>query len=136
DAKGAKIATVKDIILDKNGKAVLVIVSDGGVLGIGDKVAAFNYSKVVAQKPDGNVVMSLSQDMVNHAKDFSYDQKDWAKAKVIPQGSLSVNSLLEGNMLNSKGEKVADIENIYLRNSDASQIIVGFNKTLGVGGDI
>jgi sporulation protein YlmC with PRC-barrel domain len=133
---GKKIATVKDIIVDKSGKAILVVVSDGGVLGIGDKVAAFDYDHVVAQKPDGKVVMTLSQNMVDHARDFSYDQKDWAKAKVIPAGSLSINELLKGDILDSHGDKVAAIENVYLRDAEASQIIIGFNKKLGMGGDL
>lgn len=137
NAQGKKTASVKDIIVDSRGTAILVVVSDeGGFLGIGDKVAAFDYNKVVSQKPDGKVVMALSKDMVSHAADFSYDQKDWAKAKVIPVGSISVNTLLKGDVLDNNGVKVANIENIYFRDADASQIIVGFNKTLGVGGDL
>lgn len=136
NGKSEKIATIKDVIIGKNGKAILVVVSDHGLLGIGNKVAAFDYSKVVTQKPDGDVVMALSQDMVDHAADFSYDQKDWAKAKVIPAGSVSANELLKGDVLDSNSDKVAKIENIYFRNAEVSQIIVGFNKTLGMGGDL
>jgi len=136
NTKGVKIATVKDIIVDRDGKAILIVVSDGGLLGIGSKVAAFDYNKVVGQKTDGKVVMTLSQNMVDHASDFSYDQKDWAKAKVIPTGSISVNQLLEGGVLDNDGTQVADIENVYFRNADVSQIIVGFDKKLGMGGDL
>lgn len=136
NTKGEKVAVVKDIIIDKDGKATMIVVSDGGLLGIGSKVAAFNYDRVVTQKPDGKVVMSLSQDMVDHAADFSYEQKDWREAKVIPAGSVSVHSLLKGDVLDNKGRKVADIENVYFRNAAVSQIIVGFNKTLGMGGDL
>ncbi len=131
-----KIATVKDIIIDKSGKAILVVVSDNGFLGIGSKVAAFNYSQVVKQDSDGKVAMALSKDMIDHAADFSYDQRDWAKAKVIPRGSISVNALLKGDVLDNNGKKVASIENVYLRNADVSQVIVGFDKTLGMGGDL
>ena len=131
-----KIATVKDIIIDRDGKAILVVVSDNGVLGIGKKVAAFDYSRVVTQHSDGNVTMALSKDMIDHAADFSYDQEDWAKAKVIPRGSISVNALLKGDVLDNQGKKVASVENVYLRNSDVSQVIVGFNKTLGMGGKL
>jgi sporulation protein YlmC with PRC-barrel domain len=136
DVSGKKIADVKDIIIDKGGKAVLVVVSDGGVLGIGDKVAAFDYGKVVAQKTDGKVVMTLSQDMVDHARDFSYDPKDWAKAKVIPAGSFSVSRLLKGDVLDPTGKKIAAVENVHFRDGAASQIIVGFDKTLGMGGKL
>ncbi len=136
NSDGQKIATVKDVIIDKNGKAILIVVSDNGVLGIGSKVAAFDYSQVVAQDSSGNVSLALSKNMVDHAADFSYDQKDWAKAKVIPRGSISVNALLQGDVLDNKGKKVASIENVYLRNADVSQVIVGFDKTLGMGGKL
>lgn len=132
---GEKIATIKDIIIGRNGRAALVIVSDDGVLGIGDKLAAFDYSRVVTQRYDGSVVMNLSSDMINRAADFSYESKDWETAKVIPKDSVSANLLLKGNVLDSKGNKTATIENIYFRNADVTQIIVGFNKRLGIGGD-
>ncbi len=136
NADGKKVATVQDIIVDKNGKAILVVVSDNGTLGIGKKVAAFEYDKTVTEDSDGKVTMALSSDMIAHAADFSYDQRDWAKAKVIPTGSTSVSKLLKGDVLDNNGKKVASIENIYLRNSDVSQIIVGFDKTLGMGGSL
>jgi sporulation protein YlmC with PRC-barrel domain len=132
---GDKIADVKDIIISRDGKAVLLVVSDGGVLGIGSKVAAFDYNRVVTRKDDGSVIMTLSQDMIDHAADFSYDPKDWAKAKVIPQGSISVSSILDGEVIDNKNRTVATVENVYLRDTDVSQIIVGFNKKLGVAGD-
>lgn len=131
---GDKVATIKDIIIGKNGKAALVVVSDDGVLGIGSKVAAFDYNKVVNQRYDGTVVMALSSDMIDRAADFSYDPKDWASAKIIPAGSVSANVLLEGDVIDSKGDNTASIENIYFRYGDVTQIIVGFNKTLGMGG--
>lgn len=132
---GDKVATIKDIIIGKNGRAALVIVSDDGLLGIGNKLAAFDYNNVVTQRYDGNVGMALSSGMITRAADFSYDPKDWANAKVIPAGSVSTNLLLKGNVLDSKGDKVASIDNIYFRNADVTQIIVGFNKTLGMGGN-
>lgn len=136
DARGRKIATVNDIIVDKSGKAILIVVSNAGRLGSGRKVAAFDYNKVVTQNPDGTMAMALTRGMVSNAPDFSYDQKNWAKAKVIPAGSLSVNALLKGDVLDNNGKKVADIENIYFRNKNVSQVIVGFNKTLGMGGSL
>lgn len=136
NTRGDKIATVKDIIVDKDGKASMLVVSDAGLLGIGSKVAAFDYNRVIAQKSDGKVVMTLSQDMVDHAVDFSYDQKDWAKAKVIPAGSISISELLDGNILDNNDKEVADIQNVYIRNADVSQIIVRFNESFGIGGDL
>lgn len=132
---GKEIAKLKDIIINKDGKAILAVVSDGGLLGIGDKVAAFDYSKVVAQQKDGKVVMALSQEMIDDAANFSYDRKDMAKAKVIPAGSLSINELLDGDLYNAKGEEVGSIENLSFDNGKADRVIVGFNKKMGMGGD-
>jgi sporulation protein YlmC with PRC-barrel domain len=135
NANGERIATIKDIIIGKNGRAALAVVSDDGLLGIGSKVAAFDYNRVVTQRYDGTVGMTLSQEMIDRAADFSYDQKDWAKAKVMPAGAVSTNMLLDGDVLDSKGNKVASIDNVYFRNADAAQVVVGFNKTFGLGGD-
>ena len=131
-----RYTTLGPIIIDRSGKAILIVVSDGGFLGIGKKVAAFDYDKVITQQPDGKVVMSLSQNMVFHAADFSYEQEDWAKAKVIPSGSISIDALLKGDVLDNNGKKVANIDNVYIRNADVSQIIVSFNKKLGMGGSL
>lgn len=133
---GKKIATVKDIVVDKNGKAQYVVVSDGGVLGIGNKLAAFDYGRVVAQQKDGDVVMSLSQDMIDRAKEFSYDADDAGKDKIIPADSVSVNDILDGHILDSRGEKVADIDNLTIENGNAARLVVSFNKTFGLGGDL
>ena len=135
NANGEKVAMVQDIIIDKQGKAILVVVSDIGTLGIGKKLAAFNYGETVTEDPDGKVTMALTSGMIEHAADFSYDQRNWAKAKVIPANSVSVKKLMKGNVLDNNGKKVASIENVYLRNSDVSQIVVGFDKTFGMGGN-
>ena len=47
----------------------------------------------------------------------------------------SVDSLLRGRLLNQSKEPVADIENISFKNGVANQIVVGFDKTLGFGGE-
>jgi sporulation protein YlmC with PRC-barrel domain len=132
---GDKVATIKDIIIGKNGRAALVVVSDDGLLGIGNKLAAFDYNSVVTQRYDGSVGMALSSGMIARAAEFSYDKKDWANAKVIPAGSVSTNLLLKSDVLDSKGNKTASVENVYFRNADVTQIIVGFNKTMGMGGN-
>lgn len=134
--QGREIAELKDIILDKDGDAILAVVSDGGVLGIGNKLAAFDYGRVVAQHKDGKVVMALSQDMIDKAADFSYDRDDREKAKVIPADSYSVNDILDGELLDSRGKDAGAIENISFENGHADRVIVGFDKVMGMGGKL
>lgn len=136
DPQGRKLATVRDIIIGRDGRAALVVVADDGLLGIGSKIAAFDYNKVVSHRYDGTVAMALTQDMIDRAADFSYDMKDWPTAKVVPAGSISTNQLLDGDVLDSDGNKAASIENVYFRPVDVIQVIVKFNTTMGTGGDL
>lgn len=134
--EGRQIAEIEDIILTKDGKASKVIVSDGGLLGIGDKLAAFDYDRVITQRKDGKVIMALSQNMIDRAAEFSYDSDDYMKANVIPAGSISVDDLLDGEVFNHRGDKVASIENLSLDGGKADRLIVAVNKKLGMGGDL
>lgn len=136
DSNGNNIAEIKDVIIARNGTADLIVVSDNGMLAIGDKVAAFDYDKVVTPRANGAVSVALSSAMIKNAADFSYDPQDWENAKIIPKGSVSATNLLEGDILNSAGVKTAKIENVYFPANGTTQIVVSFNTTLGMWGDI
>lgn len=128
------VGKVTDIILDHDGKAVMVVVSEASFMGMG-KDAAFDYSAIARVEPDGDVIMPLTDKIIENAASFSY-RKEVAdsKTRVMPNDGYSVSRLLKGRLLNERREAVADIENISLKNGRASQIIVGFDKTLGFGG--
>jgi sporulation protein YlmC with PRC-barrel domain len=135
NGKGESIGTVKDIILDSNGKAIMVVVADGEFVGLGKKVA-FDYNAITRVNADGDVIMPLTEEMIDTAATFSYDQKDSDKdVRVIPSNGYSVSKLLDGQLVNPKKETVAQIDNIVFRNGRADQLIVGFDKILGMGGE-
>lgn len=131
---GENIAKIHDVILDAKGGPSKIIVSDGGMLGIGDKLAAFDYSRVISSTEDNKIAMNLSQDMIDRAKEFSYDAKDAAKASVLPADGISANDLIDGEVYDANGKKVATVENITLVDGEASKVLVGYGKTLGLGG--
>lgn len=133
--KHESVAKVSDIILDKDGKASMVIVSDG-IFGLGKK-AAFDYSAITRVEKDGDVIMPLTEEIVDNAASFSYRKtdKDDKKMRMIPSNGYSVDRLLKGRLLNQNKDPVADIENISFRNGRAYQLVVGFDKTLGFGGE-
>jgi sporulation protein YlmC with PRC-barrel domain len=138
DTSGKKIATVKDIILDNEGEAELVVLADGGFMGIGSKLAAFDYDLVSQRNEDGDVIMPISQETLDKVAPFSYEAKDAekdAKTRVIPADGISVAELLDGQILNTEKKAVAEVDNISFSNGEASQIIIGFDKTLGLGGE-
>ena len=133
--KHESLAKVTDIILGKDGKASMIVVSDG-MFGMGKK-AAFDYSAITRVEKDGDVIMPLSEESIKNAASFSYNKvnKGDNKMRVIPDNGYSVDRLLRGRLLNQNKEPVADIENISFKNGIANQLVVGFDKTLGLGGE-
>lgn len=129
------IATVTDVILDKRGKAHMIIVSDG-MFSMGKK-AAFDYSAMTHAEKDGDIIMPLSKKMIDKAAAFSYFKADKNddRIRVIPDNGYSTSSLLKGRLLDQNKEPVADIDNISFKNGMADQLIIGFDKTLGFGGE-
>lgn len=133
-----KIASVKDIILDSEGNAQMVVLADGGFMGIGTKLAAFDYGLISQRTKDGDVIMPISEETLKKVAPFSYDPKDAEKDKavrIIPANGISVAELLDGQILNPEKENVAEIDNISFRDGSASQIIVAFDQVVGVGGE-
>lgn len=132
--KNESVAKVTDIIVGKDGKAMMIVVSES-LLGMGAK-AAFDYSAITRVEDDGDVIMSVTNQIIDNAASFSYDKSERGeKMRVIPDNGYSVAKLLDGKLVNQKKEPVADIENIAFKSGTANQIIVGFDKTLGMGGE-
>lgn len=126
DANGKTVAHVDDILLDSNGKPTKVIVSEGGVLGLGTKKAAFDYSDVKPVTKDGkHVVTGLTEASIEKAPE----------AQKPAANTASVNDILDGAILDDKGTKVASIENVAFNGND-TQLIIKFNDTFGMGGDL
>lgn len=135
NAKNEGIGKVHDIILDANGKPVMVIVADGEIFGLGKQVA-FDYSVVTKQNKDGDIIAPLDEKTIEQAAEFSYDRNGTDNnVRVIPANGYSVNELLDAELVDQNNESVADVDDISFRNGQASQIIVGFDKTLGMGGN-
>lgn len=134
--KNEKVATVKDIIINDMGHAQKIIVSDGGFMGIGDKLAAFDYSAVAHQESNGDVIMPLSEETLSKVAAFSYDPKEASdKVQVLPANSYSVSTLLKGKIVDPKNTNIAKVDNITFKGGEASQVIAAFDQKLGMGGD-
>ena len=133
DKKGASLAKITDIILDKNGAAIMVIVSES-MLGTGTK-ASFDYSTITHFEADGDVVLPLTQEIIDNASAFSYDKEDGDESmQVMPDDGYSVNKILSGNLINQKNKSISEIDNISFKSAKMNIIIAGFDKTLGMGG--
>ncbi|PZQ43564.1 MAG: hypothetical protein DI551_11920 [Micavibrio aeruginosavorus] len=132
---GEEIGKIKDILVDKDGDAETVIISDS-MLGLGGKLAAFNYDVIEGFSKDRDIVVKLSEANIKAAKRFEYDAASAdASTIVMPADEYSVSKMLDAKVVDPSGKAVADVDTIAFDGDDADYLVVTFNKILGIGGD-
>jgi len=75
DPNENKIGDIKDVLLDKSGKVVALIVGVGGFLGAGEKDVAVPFEAVHPTMKDKKwwLVMNTTKDNLKSAPGFKYD---------------------------------------------------------------
>lgn len=70
--KGQNIGSVNDLVIDKDGKIVSVVVGVGGFLGIGSKNVAIDYSQVKWEQGNGSwwIIVPTTADQLKALPDF------------------------------------------------------------------
>lgn len=80
DTSGEKVGQVKDIIFNANGQATGVVLSVGGVLGLGAKSVGLNWSELDVQ-PEAEVVkVQYNKDQLEAAPAFKTAEAQKAEA--------------------------------------------------------
>ncbi len=68
------LGKIDDVILDKQGRADFVILSHGGLLGIGDKLVAIPWNMIASamatEKDRDHLVLNLTKEQVEKAPNF------------------------------------------------------------------
>lgn len=75
DPNENKIGDIKDVLVDKSGKVVALIVGVGGFLGAGEKDVAVSFEAVHPTMKDKKwwLVMNTTKDSLKSAPGFKYD---------------------------------------------------------------
>jgi sporulation protein YlmC with PRC-barrel domain len=80
DTAGEKVGQVKDILFNENGQATGVVLSVGGVLGLGAKQVGLQWSEVDIQ-PDAEVAkVQYNKDQLEAAPDFKTQEAQRAES--------------------------------------------------------
>ena len=80
DTNGDKVGAVKDILFNEQGQATGVVLSVGGVLGLGAKSVGLQWSEVDIQ-PDAEVAkVQYNKDQLEAAPDFKTQEAQKAEA--------------------------------------------------------
>jgi sporulation protein YlmC with PRC-barrel domain len=72
-----KIGEIMDVLVDREGKIIALIVGAGGFLGMGEKDVAVPFDAVQVTSKDNNkwyLVMNSTKDALKAAKGFKYDR--------------------------------------------------------------
>ena len=77
DPNENKIGDIKDVLVDKTGKVVALIVAVGGFLGAGEKDVAVPFEAVHPTMKDKKwwLVMNTTKDSLKSAPGFKYDSE-------------------------------------------------------------
>jgi sporulation protein YlmC with PRC-barrel domain len=77
DPSDAKIGEIMDVLADRDGKIVGMIVGVGGFLGVGEKDVAVPFNAVQFKTKDNNKwypVMNTTKDALKNAPGYKYDR--------------------------------------------------------------
>ena len=80
DAHDSKIGDIRDVLLEKSGQVVAVILGVGGFLGIGEKDVAVPFNAIRVTEKDGKryLVMDTTKEALQSAKGYTYDRNKGA----------------------------------------------------------
>lgn len=135
NGKKERVGTVKDIIVDSKGKADAVVIADGEFPGFDGKLVALPFADITKKEPSGDVVAPLTEEDIKAAAEFNYEPGTGkTKVRYVPEGGYSVAKILDGDVLSSTKEKVGSVDDVYFKGGDASVLIIGFDKIVGLGG--
>src|SRR5262245_35635223 len=70
NTEGEEVGTVKDIVFDKDGKIVGVVLKVGGLLGIGGKDVGIKWDEVQISPTEELMTISYNKDQLEVAPDF------------------------------------------------------------------
>ncbi len=134
---GDALGKIEDILVDREGDAETVVINDGGVLGLGGKLAAFDYDVIEGLSADRDVVVKLTQQNIDSAKRFEYkapSQPD-PKIAVMPADQFSLKQIIGAKVVDANGKNVAKVDDVAFEDDDADYLIVTFDRILGMGGN-
>lgn len=72
---GEELGTIQDVITDQNGKLDYVILSHGGILGIGEKLIPIPIQAVQPADKEKTVMVNVAKNALDKAP--SFDAKNW-----------------------------------------------------------
>ena len=92
NAEGQTVGSVQDIVFDKDGKIVGVVLKVGGILGIGGKSVGIKWNEVQVMPQQDTVKVNYSKEQLKVAPDFKTQESISAEQPQPPSAPASPTS--------------------------------------------
>lgn len=113
---GDNIGDIKDILIDRNGKATAFLVSHGGVFGIGDKELRVPFNELKPDPKLENVTLPVTKENV---------EKYRVKEDSARSNEMKVSELMKHQVALRGGAKYGDVKDVIIgRDGQVKAIVV------------
>jgi sporulation protein YlmC with PRC-barrel domain len=92
NTEGESVGSVQDIVFDKDGKIVGVVLKVGGILGIGGKSVGIKWNEVQVMPQEDTVTVNYTEDQLKVAPDFKTQESISAEQPQQPLAPASPTS--------------------------------------------
>ena len=92
NTEGQSVGSVQDIVFDKDGKIVGVVLKVGGILGIGGKSVGIKWTEVQVMPQQDTVKVNYTEDQLKVAPDFKTQESISAEQPQQPLAPASPTS--------------------------------------------
>jgi len=132
-AGGKKVGTISDVVLGDNGEIERVIVSSGGLFGLGDKLTAHPTDTVtIARDEDGEIVVDADGSL----KDLKGMPAVKAEDEAEGVGRLATNLINSEVALTGSDDESARVEDVIMSgDGETAAVVLAVGEVLGMGGD-
>jgi sporulation protein YlmC with PRC-barrel domain len=89
NAEGQEVGSVQDIVFDKDGKIVGVVLKVGGLFGIGGKSVGIKWDEVQVMPQEGTVKVNYSEDQLKVVPAFKTQDAIAAEQPAAPMAPAS-----------------------------------------------
>lgn len=134
------IASTADIVIEQDGDAELLILSDGGFLGFADKEVAIPFEDAdLTFDDDGTriVAVALTQAHLDQAKPFYYEVPEGTMetgAHVMASDHMSVDAIVGSDVtLSNKEESVTVADVLMDKDGESERAVLEVGGFLGLG---
>lgn len=161
--KNESVGSINDMLTDKNGKIVAVVIGVGGFLGVGEREVLLGWRDLQIESNGEVVRVNMTKDQLKAMAPYSYKDPAYRgtvftdKGVYVPDrantdrtatasaptrstgdfnvaGQMSAEALIGKTVKNATNESVGKIDDVYLDASGAVKlVVVSVGGFLGVG---